>query len=84
MASKIPLAFKFNDSNFLVKALIVQNEGHNLDYLSPFPYLDPTWMFPGHLQDAVMSNFFQVVTPSENKIYNVGITSSSLAGCGLL
>lgn len=27
------LAFKFNDSNFLFNSLIVQKEGHNLDFL---------------------------------------------------
>lgn len=38
---KIPLAFKFSDSNFLFKTLIVQNGGHNLDSLESISLFGP-------------------------------------------
>lgn len=63
------LAFKFNGSNFLFKALFVQNEGHNLDFLESISLLGLCLDVPGHFQSAVKSNFFKVVTPSENTMY---------------
>lgn len=63
------LVFKFNGSNFLFEALFVQNEGHNLDFFESISLLGLYLYVPRALSGAVKSNFFKVVTPSENTTY---------------
>lgn len=76
------MTFKLSDSNFQLKNLVVQNEGHNLDFLEYISLLGLSCLLFVHFQDE-MSNLFKIVY-LQNIHCMIEIKFSSFSVCGLL